>query len=561
MESLIAFITAELTHEVELSSDSEEREKLRDCLEAIRTIGNFEEVGTVANANEKIYHHIKQVRHLFPFDEFARMAMWSMNVDSIYQVFCAFDIASEVFGTIEECTEFEKPNEELALHIFLAAIDAEKNHVAETVRNLFPSITGTNAAFRDIQQSKRILSYFPDIAHDNNLVIRLTANGRDECILLKASIQNVAQRQNNPGIENFHLARFLNRFKENDGEIGHCFFHHVSKVLVNDGYNYERIVFHSGILKRALQVEDIELLRIFLSYCPSDLVLNRVFSLFSFVQPQAALVPSREMDRREHFLQHVEKRFEVVERAKLLTPASEVLEWMLCVFQENVKGVFGQIQPSDTALGLFGIGLPIQCQKMFMELKFTLRQQLLLFAQTPDDMVDTVVRFVELCQGPFPLLRQNMLSEWIVSEKRIIPVKMMKQIAKLLQIHTCQVDSNGRIPLITFLTSANVLRSTGMYEIDSILSFLLGDNAAKKRSNDGRLPLHFACDIGLLWSQGLEQIHHAYPNIATDPYTGLCPFALSAASDSPSINKDPDLNAIFSLLRHNPAAIFMERRA
>jgi len=498
MESIISFITDKLTHEIEASHDSEDRENLCDCLEAIRTIGKLEE-GNVHVANERIYHRIIQVRHLFPFDEFARMAMWSMNVGSIYQVFCALDIASEVFSTIEECTEFEMPNEELALDIFLAAIDAEKKHVVEIVRNLFPSITGTNAAFRNIQQSKRILLYFPDIAHDKNLIISLTANGidRDECILLKASIQNFAQRQNNSGIENFHLARFLNRFKENDGGISHCFFYHVSKVLVNDGYNYERIVFHSGILKRALQVEDIELLRIFLSYCPSDLVVNSVFSLFSSIHTQAAHVPSREMDRREHFLQHVEKRFEVVERAKLLTPASEVLEWMLCLFQENVKGVFGQIQPSDTALCLFGIGLPIQCQQMFMELKFTLRQQLLLFAQTPDDMVDTVVRFVELCQGPFPLLRQNMLSEWIVSEKRIIPVKMMKQIAKLLHIHTCQVDSNGRMPLITFLTSANVLRrSTDIYEIDSILSFFLDDNAAQKRSIDGRLPLHFACDIG-----------------------------------------------------------------
>ena len=85
------------------------------------------------------------------------------------------------------------------------------------------------------------------------------------------------------------------------------------------------------------------------------------------------------------------------------------------------------------------------------------------------------------------------------------------------------------------------------------------------KDDNGRLPLHYACELGLSWDDGLKDILCANKNAVQkiDGKTSLYPFMLSAVSLEPNNDledcsrdrKECDINVIYQLLRKQPNII------
>lgn len=88
------------------------------------------------------------------------------------------------------------------------------------------------------------------------------------------------------------------------------------------------------------------------------------------------------------------------------------------------------------------------------------------------------------------------------------------------------------------------------------------------KDDNNRLPLHYACELGLYWDDGLKDILCANKNAVQvmDGKTLLYPFMLAAVSSEPKNNglensssdgKQCDINVIYQLLRRYPNIIAM----
>jgi hypothetical protein len=74
-------------------------------------------------------------------------------------------------------------------------------------------------------------------------------------------------------------------------------------------------------------------------------------------------------------------------------------------------------------------------------------------------------------------------------------------------------------------------------------------NAAAVKDHNGRLCIHFACELGLTYEDGLSKIINAHHQGLTEPdgSTGLFPFALAASSG--------DLEVTFKVLLEDPSVM------
>jgi hypothetical protein len=73
----------------------------------------------------------------------------------------------------------------------------------------------------------------------------------------------------------------------------------------------------------------------------------------------------------------------------------------------------------------------------------------------------------------------------------------------------------------------------------------------KIAKDEGRKPLHVACDYGISWNAGLRVLYHERGSCvdALDPKTNLKPFALAASGN------ESELSSVYELLRLSPTAI------
>lgn len=101
------------------------------------------------------------------------------------------------------------------------------------------------------------------------------------------------------------------------------------------------------------------------------------------------------------------------------------------------------------------------------------------------------------------------------------------------------VDNEQRLPL--HLAATISPRAT-----KAVLA--LYRQAASQTDASGRIPLHYAIEHGMVWTDGIQELTMAAPKCFTlpDPKTGLFPCLAAACIDS------PDLTTIFCLVSANP---------
>jgi len=123
------------------------------------------------------------------------------------------------------------------------------------------------------------------------------------------------------------------------------------------------------------------------------------------------------------------------------------------------------------------------------------------------------------------------------------------------------VGGNRLFSIDDFLPPNDVLESKFESEmISSLFQLLLTNeicaptddsdqNAAAVKDHNGRLCIHFACEIGLTYEDGLSKIINAHHQGLTEPdgLTGLFPFALAASSG--------DLEVTFKVLLEDPSVM------
>ena len=121
------------------------------------------------------------------------------------------------------------------------------------------------------------------------------------------------------------------------------------------------------------------------------------------------------------------------------------------------------------------------------------------------------------------------------------------------------IDQRGRTALVKAIYIDRILqRRTSTGDIIKMILGGVSSACATLRDGAGRLPLHIAAEMGLLWNDGLSDIINSHPQGLDEPHpvSGVYPFIL-AAQTGPG---NTDLDTLYSLVRKRPKLIVRKKR-
>jgi len=238
---------------------------------------------------------------------------------------------------------------------------------------------------------------------------------------------------------------------------------------------------------------------------------------------------------------------------------------------------------------LLGIDAPEEDHHLYSnKLNYTFKKSLLHIIYTHGDdgyTKDNTIECARICNRKFPGFSRYILDAWVViiimqNDKQslsgtcwICSFDVMERIVQELNMDLSFSDEGGVTSLHRALLCQGEACQAGastrtvdngdgwIPEVRNILSLLLNDrynteNVATIRTS-GRLPLHFACVLGLPWGLGVDMVYEAFPAAISifDELTGLKPFALAAAASQSNVYSSANLSTIYKLLRACPVVI------
>ena len=154
----------------------------------------------------------------------------------------------------------------------------------------------------------------------------------------------------------------------------------------------------------------------------------------------------------------------------------------------------------------------------------------------------------------FHLMIEHMFID-LVSKSNCM--RVVEQIIDRLDIDLCALDQDGENVLGFLVVKMALCKDKKRGAMSrKILQYVLsysgnGQNPAEIRDGQRRLPIHWACEVGLTWTLGLGSIIGAntFALEEIDPLTNLMPFSLAAA------NAKIDMNSVYQMIRCNPCVI------
>lgn len=132
-------------------------------------------------------------------------------------------------------------------------------------------------------------------------------------------------------------------------------------------------------------------------------------------------------------------------------------------------------------------------------------------------------------------------------------VQILKRLTNRLGLDMTRVDHNGNSVLHILIMKISERTANEFQSNGKILDHVLEINClASKADNQGRMPIHIACENGLRLEH-LLKIIRAYPGALEEKHapSGLLPFMLAASN----AHHTCQLDVIYDLIRHNPTVV------
>jgi len=170
--------------------------------------------------------------------------------------------------------------------------------------------------------------------------------------------------------------------------------------------------------------------------------------------------------------------------------------------------------------------------------------------------LEICIRAAWNARGPnnhFPILHEAMNISSPDAFYRIL------EIVKYYDNDLSGLDRRGRTALVKAIYMDKIIqRRTSTKDIIKMILGGVSSKCATLTDGAGRLPLHIAAEMGLLWNEGLGDIVYAHYRALEEPHSvsGFYPFILAAQAGTGS----KDLDTIYRLVRERPKLIIRAKR-